>query len=180
MEVRFCLAAVQGRSRGGRRYLQPRTSCPRLGFREGRRKKERRSDRGLAGAYNVNILRKTLDQFNAFPVPVSYVAVGRKGRDMLIRRRKDVIADFSQLPTPPTFQDVSAIGFTDWQLEGPFAEWVHRHNFVAVDEQTSVTLDEVNLRLRSHPIWWLVGMAMWLGLPLLFAYRAWKTRRMLQ
>ena len=77
-------------------------------------------------------------------------------------------------------QDVSATGFTDRQLEGPFAEWVHRHIFVAVDEQTSVILDEVNLRLRSHPIWWLVGMAMWLGLPLLFAYRAWKTRRMLQ
>jgi ligand-binding SRPBCC domain-containing protein len=77
-------------------------------------------------------------------------------------------------------QDVSAIGFTDRQLEGPFAEWVHQHIFEAVDEQSSVILDEVNLRLRSHPIWWLVGMAMWLGLPLLFAYRAWKTRRTLQ
>jgi len=77
-------------------------------------------------------------------------------------------------------QDVSSTGFTDQQLEGPFAEWVHRHIFVAVDEQTSVILDEVDLRLRSHPFWWLVGMAMWLGLPLLFAYRAWKTRRMLQ
>jgi len=77
-------------------------------------------------------------------------------------------------------QDVSSTGFTDQQLEGPFAEWVHRHIFMAVDEQTSVILDEVDLRLRSHPFWWLVGMAMWLGLPLLFAYRAWKTRRMLQ
>jgi ligand-binding SRPBCC domain-containing protein len=77
-------------------------------------------------------------------------------------------------------QDVSATGFTDRQLEGPFAEWVHRHIFVAVDEQTSIILDEINLRLRSHPIWWLVGMAMWLGLPLLFAYRAWKTKRILR
>ena len=77
-------------------------------------------------------------------------------------------------------QDVSASGFTDRQLEGPFAEWVHRHIFVAVDEQTSVILDEINLRPRSHPIWWLVGMAMRSGLPLLFAFRAWKTRRMLQ
>lgn len=67
-------------------------------------------DRGLAGAYNVNILRQTLTQFNASPVPVSYVAVGRKGRDLLVRRRKDVIADFSRLPNPPTFADVSAIG----------------------------------------------------------------------
>lgn len=67
-------------------------------------------DRGLAGAYNVNILRQTLTHFANSTVPVSYVAVGRKGRDLLIRRHKDVIADFSHLPNPPTFADVSAIG----------------------------------------------------------------------
>ena len=67
-------------------------------------------DRGLAGAYNVNILRATLNQFNNSPVPVSYITVGRKGRDLLMRRRKDVIAEFSNLPNPPSFMDVSAIG----------------------------------------------------------------------
>lgn len=68
------------------------------------------SDRGLAGAYNVNILRATLQHFDKSTVPVSYVTVGRKGRDLLIRRRKDVIAEFSSLPTPPSYADVSAIG----------------------------------------------------------------------
>jgi len=68
------------------------------------------SDRGLAGSYNINILRETLEYFQDFQYPVSYVAVGRKGRDLLIRRRKDVIADFSNLPTPLAFNDVSAIG----------------------------------------------------------------------
>lgn len=67
-------------------------------------------DRGLAGAYNVNILRATLGQFGHSPVPVSYIAVGRKGRDLLIRRQNDVIAEFSNLPNPPSFADVSAIG----------------------------------------------------------------------
>lgn len=67
-------------------------------------------DRGLAGAYNVNILRATLHKFNPSPQPVSYVAIGRKGRDLLIRRRKNVIAEFSRLPVPPSFADVSAIG----------------------------------------------------------------------
>jgi F-type H+-transporting ATPase subunit gamma len=67
-------------------------------------------DRGLAGAYNVNVLRHTLVHFGAFEVPVSYVAIGRKGRDLLMRRRKNVIADFSNLPNPPSFADVSAIG----------------------------------------------------------------------
>lgn len=68
------------------------------------------SDRGLAGAYNVNIVRHTLEHFADFKVPVSYVTVGRKGRDMLLRRRKNIIAEFSDLPTPPSFADVSAIG----------------------------------------------------------------------
>ena len=67
-------------------------------------------DRGLAGAYNSNVFRHTLLHFKNYPLPVSYIAVGRKGRDLLMRRRKDVIADFSNLPAAPTFADVSSIG----------------------------------------------------------------------
>jgi F-type H+-transporting ATPase subunit gamma len=67
-------------------------------------------DRGLAGAYNSNIVRYALQRFNTSEVPVSYIAIGRKGRDMLIRRRKNVIAEFSHLPAAPSFSDVSAIG----------------------------------------------------------------------
>ncbi len=67
-------------------------------------------DRGLAGAYNSNIVRFALQRFDSREVPVSYIAIGRKGRDMLIRRRKNVIAEFSHLPAAPTFTDVSAIG----------------------------------------------------------------------
>ena len=79
-------------------------------------------DRGLAGAYNSNIVRFTLNRFNSKDVPVSYVAIGRKGRDMLIRRRKNVIAEFSHLPAAPTFTDVSAIGrlVVDEFLSGNF------------------------------------------------------------
>ncbi len=67
-------------------------------------------DRGLAGAYNSNVIRFTASRFDRNPVPVKYIAVGRKGRDLLVRRRKKVIADFSNLPAAPTFADVSAIG----------------------------------------------------------------------
>ncbi|MFH2101984.1 MAG: ATP synthase F1 subunit gamma [Chloroflexota bacterium] len=67
-------------------------------------------DRGLAGAYNTNIIRFLAQQFDHYEAPVSYIAVGRKGRDMLIRRRKQVIAEFSNLPAAPSFMDVSAIG----------------------------------------------------------------------
>jgi F-type H+-transporting ATPase subunit gamma len=67
-------------------------------------------DRGLAGAYNSNIVRFTLQRFSGKDIPVRYISVGRKGRDMLMRRRKDVIAEFSHLPAAPSFTDVSAIG----------------------------------------------------------------------
>ncbi|MGB9585890.1 MAG: ATP synthase F1 subunit gamma [Anaerolineales bacterium] len=67
-------------------------------------------DRGLAGAYNTNIIRFTQQHFANSSVPVTYVAVGRKGRDMLLRRRMKVIAEFSNIPAAPTYQDVSAIG----------------------------------------------------------------------
>jgi F-type H+-transporting ATPase subunit gamma len=68
------------------------------------------SDRGLAGAYNTNIIRFIVQHYDQYRLPVSYIAVGRKGRDLLIRRHKPVIADFSGLPAAPTFADVSAIG----------------------------------------------------------------------
>lgn len=35
-------------------------------------------DRGLAGSYNVNILRHTLEYFDTFEQPVDYVCVGKK------------------------------------------------------------------------------------------------------
>jgi F-type H+-transporting ATPase subunit gamma len=68
------------------------------------------SDRGLAGAYNMNILRHTLEYFENYTQPVLYITVGRKGRDLLARRGERILAEFSNLPAIPTFQDVSAIG----------------------------------------------------------------------
>jgi hypothetical protein len=32
---------------------------------------------------------------------------------------------------------------------------------------------------RNHPLWAAVGLGMWLGLPVLFAFRSWKTRKIL-
>ena len=68
------------------------------------------SDRGLAGAYNTNTIRFVGRQFDHYQAPVHYIAVGRKGRDLMLRRRKNVVADFSNLPAAPSFMDVSAIG----------------------------------------------------------------------
>jgi F-type H+-transporting ATPase subunit gamma len=67
-------------------------------------------DRGLAGAYYGNIVRATLERFGRWPVPVSYVVVGRRGREIMARRHVDIVAEFSNLPLTPSFADVSAIG----------------------------------------------------------------------
>jgi len=68
------------------------------------------ADRGLAGAYNTNIIRYVLQRFDKYPLPVKYITVGRKGRDLLLRMHKPVLADFSNLPPTPKFSAVSAIG----------------------------------------------------------------------
>lgn len=99
------------------------------------------SDRGLAGAYNVNIVREALLKSLEFQAPVSYISVGRRGRDMLIRRRRAVIGDFSHLPDNPTFAEIAPIGH------------------LAVDEYLSQRADQVYVAytdyksmLRQEPV----------------------------
>ncbi|HSK88838.1 MAG TPA: ATP synthase F1 subunit gamma [Anaerolineales bacterium] len=68
------------------------------------------ADRGLAGAYNTNVIRYTLQRFDRYHLPVKYITVGRKGRDLLLRMRKSVLADFSNLASAPKFSALSSIG----------------------------------------------------------------------
>jgi F-type H+-transporting ATPase subunit gamma len=98
-------------------------------------------DRGLAGAYNTNIIRFTAQHFDRYPNPVAYVAVGRKGRDMLLRRRKEVVAEFSNLPAAPSFASVSAIGrlVVDDFLKGEADEvWLVYTDFISMVKQEPV------------------------------------------
>ena len=72
---------------------------------------------------------------------------------------------------------VSDNGFVDEQEQGPFKHWSHRHHFSPVSEDQTLVTDEITAELSDRPLKWLIGAAMWLGLPLLFAYRAWRTSR---
>lgn len=71
-------------------------------------------------------------------------------------------------------------GFTDRQIRGPFAQWIHRHSYRSLDGDVTEVRDQVQASLRQHPFWGPVGLAMWIGMPLLFAYRGWRTRRLLE
>ena len=98
-------------------------------------------DRGLAGAYNTNIVRSASQLFDNYPVPVRFITIGRKGRDLMMRRRKTIVAEFSNLPAAPSFADVSAIGrlaVTEY-LEGRSDEvYLVYTNFINMGRQNPV------------------------------------------
>jgi ligand-binding SRPBCC domain-containing protein len=77
-------------------------------------------------------------------------------------------------------EQVTPTSFVDRQLRGPFASWAHKHTFEPVDAGKTAVIDEVNATLHANWFWKLVGASMWLGLPILFAYRGWKTRQVLE
>jgi ligand-binding SRPBCC domain-containing protein len=84
------------------------------------------------------------------------------------------------VPWSAVFEAVTSLGFTDRQTVGPFAHWVHNHRFLPLDDFSTLVVDEIEVAYRRHPWWGLVGRLMSWSLPLLFAYRGWKTRRTLE
>lgn len=81
-------------------------------------------DRGLAGAYNTNIVRRTLRFVEHYERPVHWITVGRKGRDLVRRwiarqqssdyaadylKDQEIVAEFSHLPADPDLGDVVQI-----------------------------------------------------------------------
>lgn len=67
------------------------------------------ADRGLAGAYNSNIIRIARNFAARTGKKVRWVAVGRKGRDILLRAGAEVIGEFTALAARPTARDIRPI-----------------------------------------------------------------------
>ena len=67
------------------------------------------SDRGLAGSYNVNMVTLADRFLAASGMPAKIVTVGRKGRDAMVRRGRNVVATFDRIPDPPSFLDITPI-----------------------------------------------------------------------
>ncbi len=70
------------------------------------------SDKGLCGGYNTNVLRTAVQFFRQAPAPVKVCAVGRKGREFMIRHGVQVVAEFSLGARHPTFVDTTPIART--------------------------------------------------------------------
>jgi F-type H+-transporting ATPase subunit gamma len=66
-------------------------------------------DRGLCGGLNTNVNRKTASFIVEQSVPVTIVAVGRKGRDFMRRHRCEIHAEFTGLGDKPNLLDTLPI-----------------------------------------------------------------------
>lgn len=70
------------------------------------------SDRGLAGGFNANLLRKTLQTIREKHQSTDEYAifvVGRKGRDFFKRRNIPIVEEVTGLPDSPYFSDIKPI-----------------------------------------------------------------------
>lgn len=83
------------------------------------------ADRGLCGAFNHNITLQAIDfieESKAMGLSVKLITVGRKGRDYLLRRGEEIVAEFTAIPDQPRLVDVTPIARVaiDGFLEGRF------------------------------------------------------------
>jgi len=85
-----------------------------------------------------------------------------------------------RIPWRAKIENVSSNGFDDRMLLGPFESWIHQHQFNSIDESTVEVVDSISASLRKEFFWKIIGWLMWINMPFLFTYRAWKTRRILQ
>jgi len=85
------------------------------------------ADRGLCGGLNANVNRRTVGFVLEQSVPVTLVAVGRKGRDFMVRYGQEVRAEFTRLGDRPSILDIL-----------PIAR-------IIIDDYTAGLIDEVYL-----------------------------------
>ncbi len=141
---------------------------------------------------NKFVVDAPLESVRAFHSdPGSMAEITPPGIRVQTERMPDAIADDEWMqfvlhigpmraPWKARFEAVGASGFTDRLLSGPFREWVHRHSFEQLTPTSTAVVDEIQAVFGSGAVNGFVSRAMWYGLPILFAFRAWKTRQILE
>lgn len=99
------------------------------------------SDRGLAGAYNSNVLRAVLRQIqerHKSTDEYTIIAIGRMGRDFFRKRNMPVVKDITGLADQPVFSDIKEIAN---QAVGMFADgaydelYMYYNHFISAIQQ---------------------------------------------
>ncbi|GGF91864.1 ATP synthase F1 subunit gamma [Paenibacillus abyssi] len=73
------------------------------------------SDRGLAGGYNANVLRKvtqTIKQKHTSSDEYVLFVIGRKGRDYFRKRNMPIVEEVTGIPDAPAFADIKSVAYT--------------------------------------------------------------------
>jgi F-type H+-transporting ATPase subunit gamma len=93
------------------------------------------SDRGLAGALNTNVIRRAVDfMTRERSEPIEHfdiVAIGRKGRDFLVRYGWPMIAEFTRITDRPSVEAIRPIvelatqDFISGRVEAVFVVYTH-------------------------------------------------------
>jgi ligand-binding SRPBCC domain-containing protein len=137
--------------------------------------------------FRVRASQEQVAAFHATPRSLKAITL----TPMTIHRAPDVFTDGDEIeftlwlgPVPVRWhgavEDISVEGFTDTQVAGPFRSWRHRHTFVRVSSAETEVHDVVEAHLRPHIVWGPAALLIWIGLPALFAFRGWRTRRRLE
>jgi len=105
-------------------------------------------DRGLCGGLNTNVNQRAASFILGQSVLVSIVAVGRKGRDFMVRCGQEVRAEFTHLGDRPSMADVL-----------PIAR-------IVIDDYTNGIVDEVYLCYTQFVTTMTQRSALWRLLPI--------------
>jgi F-type H+-transporting ATPase subunit gamma len=104
------------------------------------------SDRGLAGGYNANILRKvtqTIREKHQSNDDYVLFVIGRKGRDYFRRRNMPIVEEVTGLPDSPTFADIKSVAYSAVKKfsEGAYDElYLYYNEFVNAITQIPTAL----------------------------------------
>jgi F-type H+-transporting ATPase subunit gamma len=66
-------------------------------------------DRGLCGGLPTNVIREAIRFMGRQTVPLRLIAVGRTGRNFMIRYGVDILAEFTRLPDQPPLSEITPI-----------------------------------------------------------------------
>jgi F-type H+-transporting ATPase subunit gamma len=99
-------------------------------------------DRGLAGAYNANVIRKAAVQISEWEkaeVQINLITVGKKGRDWMLRHGPPLRAEFTGLTDRPSSNDVAPIAsvliedFIAQQFDAVYMAYTEFHSTLRQD-----------------------------------------------
>lgn len=114
------------------------------------------SDRGLAGAYNSQMLRKVVELESEKHGAIEYVTIGKKGQDFLTRIGKPIVATFTKFAPHPSIQDIAPIvklasnGFLNKEYKSIHIAYTE---FVSTIKQIPQVVQLLPLQSTSLPVY---------------------------